>query len=322
VRTRLVSLAALALVAIAARTSAAEDASTREAGKHFQRGVALYSEADYHAALVEFKRAYALVPNSAVLFNVGETQYQLQDYASALTTLERWLTESSANDPRRAEVEGTVEVLRSRVGYVTIVTVPAGVDVTLDDQVIAKASLDKPVLVSIGRRKVVASMTGRAPVTRYVDVAADDNVTVTLQLPAPAADAPPLPAPRVAPAIANSPPAPTSSGGALRVAGWITVGTLASGTIAFGLLASKASGDLEHARAAYPTSNATLSHDASLVTMYATIADALGAACLVVGGITIISSLSSSSSSAPTRGSTTGARVSIGPASARVELVF
>jgi len=59
----------------------------REAGKHFQRGVTLYNETDYRAALVEFRRAYDLAPNAAVLYNIGETEYQLRDYASALITL-------------------------------------------------------------------------------------------------------------------------------------------------------------------------------------------------------------------------------------------
>ena len=69
------------------------DGSVREADRHFQRGVALYVEADYRGALVEFERAYTLAPNGIVLFNVGETQYQLRDYAAALATFEHYLVE-------------------------------------------------------------------------------------------------------------------------------------------------------------------------------------------------------------------------------------
>src|SRR5688572_20736629 len=75
----------------------AADAPTQEqikdAGRHFQRGVALFSEADYPGALVEFKRANEIAPNAAVLWNIGQTQYQLRNYAAALTTFEKYLNE-------------------------------------------------------------------------------------------------------------------------------------------------------------------------------------------------------------------------------------
>ena len=170
--------APLLVVAFTA-VAAADDggAAAREAGKHFQRGVALYGEADYRAALVEFKRAYTTLPNAAVLYNVGEAEYQLQDYASALTTFERYLGETSGTDSHHAEVEADLDVLRARVGHLAIATVPAGADVSVDDQSVGHDPFDKSLLVSIGRRKVVAAMSGHASVTRYVDVAADDNVS-------------------------------------------------------------------------------------------------------------------------------------------------
>src|ERR1043165_5818761 len=74
-----------------AHAEPASDSSVKEAGKHFQRGVTLYNEADYRAALVEFKRAYEIAPNSAVLYNIGQTYYQLQNYAAALVALGRYL---------------------------------------------------------------------------------------------------------------------------------------------------------------------------------------------------------------------------------------
>jgi hypothetical protein len=308
------TLLALAVASLAPRAALADEGGTREAAKHFQRGVMLYGEADYRAALVEFKRAYAIAPNVAVLYNVAEAEYQLYDYANALVTFERYLAETSASDGRRAEVEGNIEVLRSRVGHLSIATVPAGADVTLDDQALAKTSLDKPVLVSIGRRKLVASMAGRPPVTRYVDVAADDNMSVTLQLP-PLADAPPAPVvspPRLATHEAPPPPAPEGGSG-WRTVGWLTTGALAAGAVTFGILGAKASSDLARARGAFPVSSSTLSHDASLVTTYATLADALAGAAVVIGGITLVSALSSSSPRA---------RATMGLASTRLEVLW
>ncbi len=315
--------AALATATVVVGEAAAQEAESpaREAGKHFQRAVALYGEADYRSALVEFKRAYALAPNTAVLYNVGEAEFQLQDYASALTTFRHFLAEAGPADGHRAEVENDVEVLRSRVGHVNVTTVPAGADIAVDDVPVGKTPLEDSVLVSIGHRKVVATMGGRQPVTRYVDVAADDNVAVTLPLGSedgaatgrrPSRDAEP----------SDAPP-PSHAGSGLRIAGWVATGVFASGAVAFGILAEKAGSDLKDARNTYPTTAAALDHDASVATTYSILADSLAAAAIVVGGITLYSTISSpSSANAPKHGSSGGARVMLGPTSARVEMAF
>jgi tetratricopeptide (TPR) repeat protein len=315
---RIVVALALSLAMLSSGDAFAQE-GTREASKHFQRAVALYNEADYRAALVEFRRAYSLSPNAAVLYNVGEAEYQLQDYAGALVTFERYLTESNPLEVHRTEVESNVEVLRARVGHLTISTSPPGADVTVDDQAIGKTPFDKSILVSIGHRKIISSMPGRLPVTRYVDVAADDNVTVSLQLPAQSEAAP-----ASQPLIATSDSGRASrSGPALRTAGWITTGTLAAGAVSFGLLALKEAGDLRTARNTFPASSGALQHDAALTSTYSAVADSLTAAALVIGGLTLFSTLSSQSPSSGQRGSTGGTtRIVLGPGSARFEGTF
>ncbi|MGO8997977.1 MAG: PEGA domain-containing protein [Polyangiaceae bacterium] len=316
-----VGIITLLVTALFASSAGADDgASVRDAAKHFQRGVTLYGEADYRAALVEFKRAYATAPNVAVLYNVGETEYQLQDYASALTTFERYLGEATASESHRGEVESTLEILRARVGHLTITTTPPGADITLDDTAVGRTPYDKALLVSIGRRKVVASMAGRSPVSRYVDVAADDNVSVTLVLSAESTAStiavPQAPAPKVEPESTGN------TGATLRTIGWITTGASAVGAVTFGLLAMKASSNLEAARASYPTTSATLNGDASLTTTYSILADSLTAAAILIGGVTLYSTLSSSAPTASKRGSAGATRVSLGPGSVRFEMTF
>ena len=298
----------------------AEEAESpiREAGKHFQRGVVLYSETDYRAALVEFKRAYGLAPNAAVLYNIGETEYQLQDYAAALTTFKRYLTESNPTDGHRPEVEASVEVLKTRVGHLSITTTPPGAELTIDDQLIGKTPIDEPLLVSIGHRKVVTTMSGRPAVTRYVDVAADDNVSVSLQLPVPL-DGAQLFAPPQRTNLPSEVPPSRGNGSALRVVGWVATGALTAGAVTFGLLANTEANDLRHARDTFPTTSAQLNHDASLTTTYSVIADAMTAAAVVVGGITLFSTVSSLSTAGERTG---GARVMLGPMSARMQLSF
>jgi hypothetical protein len=312
-------LGAVAAMATPGSAQAQQTGSNfHEAGLRFQRGVSLYNEADYHAALVEFKRAYLLAPNAAVLYNIGETQYQLQDYASALTTFQRYLAESGPTAAHRSEVESNVEILHARVGHLSIVTTPPGADITVDDQALGKTPFDKPFLVSIGHRKVIASIPGRPPITRYVDIAADDNASVSLAVP-PATDA----SQGVAPLPSTTPPEQSGGNGStLRVVGWIATGTFAAGAVVFGLLANKEAGTLSNDRGTYPVSSSTLTHDSNLTTTFAVLSDSFTAAAIILGGITLYSTLSSSSSSTTTRGSRDNIRVTLGPASARFQMTF
>src|SRR5438046_1076480 len=97
---RPIALAVLASLALwggatsVARGDVPSAAAVNDAAKHFQRGVTMYTEADYRAALVEFRRAYEIAPNATVLYNIAQTYYQLQDYAGALVTFERYLAEA------------------------------------------------------------------------------------------------------------------------------------------------------------------------------------------------------------------------------------
>ncbi|HEX8793142.1 MAG TPA: PEGA domain-containing protein [Polyangiaceae bacterium] len=314
-----IALAAAAVVLLAPVLSRADESgSTRDAAKHFQRAVALYGEADYRAALVEFKRAYAIAPNTSVLYNVGETQYQLQDYAGALTSFERYLAESSASDAHRTEVENDVEILRARVGHLSVVTIPPGADVSVDDQAVGHTPIDKPVLVSVGHRKVTASMPGRPAVTRYVDVATDDNLSVTLQMPDMTGNGTAGSAKPYGDGTSAAHPPSADGGHTLQTLGWITTGGLAIGAIATGIVAAHESSTLQSDRNTYPQNSATLERDAHATTTYSVIADSLAAGAVLVGGITLVSMLGGGSSSTPKRGSAGEVQVVLGPTSAGI----
>jgi tetratricopeptide (TPR) repeat protein len=266
-------LAAVSVIAVADPAPSAQ----KEAGKHFQRGVALYNETDYRAALVEFRRAYEIAPNAVVLYNIGETQYQLQNYAAALTTLERYLNESGDKASHRDEVEQTIETLRTRVGKVAVTTNVAGCEITVDDELVGKSPLASPVLVSIGRRKVTAMYPGRAPDTRFVEVATGDTVKLALALPDPeAAQAQPL---------QDAPKPPQKS--SLPTIGWVATGVLGAGSIVMGVLAYHTSSQLKDEKATFPANGDDLNKKASRVTTYAAIADILGGAAIVTGGLTL-----------------------------------
>ncbi|HEU4731668.1 MAG TPA: tetratricopeptide repeat protein, partial [Kofleriaceae bacterium] len=269
---RAVSLTVLASLALSsgalsiARADAPSPAAISDAGKHFQRGVTLYNEADYRAALVEFRRAYEIAPNPAVLYNIGQTYFQLQNYAAALMALGRYLTEAGSSAAHRREVEQTIDTLQARVGKIAVTTSLPDCDITVDDEPVGKTPLADPVLVSIGRRKVSALRDGRVVETRFVDVAAGDTVNLNLSIGEAGARGVPL-----APGPDDKPPANR----AVRI-GWITTGVLGAGAVSTGVVAWLASRDLSDARKSV-TSREDLDSKSSRVSKFALAADILGA---------------------------------------------
>jgi tetratricopeptide (TPR) repeat protein len=275
----------------------ASDEALREAASRFQRGVTLYSQGDYQGALLEFRRAYEITPNGSVLYNIAETEYQLRDYASALTTFERYLVEAGNTDAHRVEVETNIIELRSHVGRLTINTIPRGAEVSVDDRVVGKTPFDSPVVVGVGHVRVTATMPGRTPASREVEVAAQDDLTVLLQLaPLPLAKAAPPHAPAVT--LVDAAPARAGGGSSLRSAGWITAGVLGAGAIAMGLLAIHEGATLKSERDAYQDDmsaqyasdkRSRLDQLSSRTRTYSLLGDSLGAAAVVVGAITLMS---------------------------------
>src|SRR4051812_29519826 len=74
--------------------------AVREAGERYGRGLSLYSEGDYALAVIEFERAYALVSDYRVLYNVGQVRIQLGNYALARVARETKLRDGG--EPGRA----------------------------------------------------------------------------------------------------------------------------------------------------------------------------------------------------------------------------
>jgi hypothetical protein len=115
----------------------------------------------------------------------------------------------------------------------------------------------------------------------------------------------------------------SGGGSAVRTVGWIATGVLAASAVTFGLLAVRDSSDLKNARNTFPTTSGALTHESNLVSTYSALADSLVAAAIVVGAITLVSALSSSSNAPPRTGAIRAARVSLGPlASTSFEMTF
>ncbi len=261
----------LCLFTMSARAS---DNATKEAGKHFQRGVDLYNDGDFRGALVEFKKAYETWPRANVLYDIGQTQFQLLDYAGSLTTMNRYLAETGPSAPHRAEVETTVETLRGRVGRIAVTT-ESGCEVLVDDEPAGQSPLMQSLLVSIGPRRIAVKCQERPVVTRQVEVTAGDRLEVEIKVPA-------AQVMRAAALIKKADEPPSRVG---WIAGWTVTGLLVVGTVAVGASTLVQSDRLEQLKQSYPVQRSTLDHQASLVDGLSIASDVLGACALVSAAI-------------------------------------
>jgi hypothetical protein len=259
-----------------AATAQAADNSSREASRHFQRGVELYNDGDFRGALVEFKKANEVWPRANVLYDIGQTQYQLLDYAGALSTMNRYLAETGPNAAHRAEVEATVETLRGRVGSVLVTTEVSGCEVTVDGEPAGTTPVQHAIQVSVGLRKITASCHGRPSVTRSVEVSAGERLDVELRIPAPLVA-------RVAAPATRGPDGPPSKAG--LIASWTTTSLLIAGTVAVGASTLAQQSRLESMKGSYPIERSTLDKQASLVGGLSIASDVIGACALVAAGV-------------------------------------
>lgn len=318
---RAAALAALFAIASAPLTAAAQTptkAALDEASSRFKKGVDLYKEGDYRAALIEFRRAYELAPNYSVLYNMGQVQFQLQDYVGALSSLERYLSEggSQVTAQRKAEVARDVDKLRARVAKLEIVTNVSDADIAIDDLPAGKSPLAKPLLVSAGRRKITISKAGFQSATKLVDVAGADSARVSIDLAESSAAVAPVPAPATGtealPAVdMTNPPPPASTAtpppstateepsSAPIVIGWTLTAGLTAGAVICGVLALGASSDLDAAREAPGQTRQGLDDAKSKTAGLALATDLLAAGAVVVGGISIYLTASGGSAEPP-----------------------
>jgi tetratricopeptide (TPR) repeat protein len=105
-------LAVLAL-GLTARVAAADDAATRTAKRHFERGQKLYALTKFRDALDEYQQAYDARPIPDFLFNIGQCYRNLGDYDAAIFSYKKYLaaTPDAAN---RAQVEQLIEDLQTK----------------------------------------------------------------------------------------------------------------------------------------------------------------------------------------------------------------
>jgi hypothetical protein len=256
-------------------------ARRNEASAHFRRGVELFREQAFRAALVELQRANELEPDYRILFNIGQTKFHVQDYLGATQSYELYLSQGGHVIPaeRRAQVEEALASLRERVGRIGVTVNRHGAEVFVDDANVGTAPMSSTILANVGRHRVLARSADGASDARTVDVAGGDVVEVSLV----------LAAPRGEPGIAHQAEQPArvwSMKRKLAVVNWSAGALLLGAGAATGTLASKANDELKQLLETPDVSQSNVSEERSTLRALALSTDVLvatGAAAAAVG---------------------------------------
>ena len=102
-------------------------------------------------ALAAYEEAYAIRPDTAVVYNIGRAHQALGDFPAALESLEKF--ESTAPPDVRARVPGLPTLLadvRKHVSMIAVSSDVAGATVRLDARVLGTTPLPAPVRVNAG----------------------------------------------------------------------------------------------------------------------------------------------------------------------------
>jgi hypothetical protein len=276
-------VATFVLASLLVAATARADSKLDEAKAHLASGTQLYDENNFRGALVEFQKAYELAPSWRILFNIGQVEMEVQDYAGALRAYTRYLKEGGPDVPpdRLAQVNSEIERLKGRVGFLVVQTT-AGAQVLVDDVQVGYAPLPESVAVSAGQHRVTVTLAGREPLTRVFDVAGRESVTAALAIEAPTSTGPTT---STVTTTAPKPEGPRSKTPVYVM--WGVTGGLAIGAGVFAFMAHSADNDLATLRATYPVTDAQLSSQHDKVVRDAAITDILTAATVASAGIAL-----------------------------------
>lgn len=168
----------LALAALISATPAEK----KEAATHYQRGISLFKEANYPAALSEFKAAYQAMPSWEVLFNLGLCQRRLFQYGAAIKSFDRYLAEGGPKVPadRRAAVDTELTQIRALTATVAIIVKGPTAKVSLDGELLGETPLNELALLGPGKHLVRAERDGCSPDEKTIEVVSGQAQAVEL----------------------------------------------------------------------------------------------------------------------------------------------
>jgi len=256
-----------------------------EAKQRFDRGFELYEEGEYPLALIEFNRAYELVPNYRVLYNIGQVCIQLGQYANARRALEEYLAKGGDGlaPDRRAAVNKDLEMLRHRTAFLTIGANLEGAEVLVDDVLVGKTPLGPAMLVDAGMHRVTVRRPGYLLKTTNVTLAGGDEETLDVALER---------QPEQKTIVVRERELVEDTATTWIIAGWVTTGALAAGAVVTGIMGASEADELDQLRGGLASDYngdlpRRLSEARSNAKTLFLVSDVLTGAAVITGGLSL-----------------------------------
>ncbi len=261
----------------------------------FQRGVELYKDGNFDAALAEFSRAYQLQPNYRILFNLAQTQMERHDSVEAQRLLRQYLNDGGAElvPERRAQVERDLVALQKRVAELRVSVDVPGAELLIDGAVVGVSPLGSSLWVNAGVRQLLVRKPGHLPTERSLSVPGGESVTLELHLePEPVA-------PRTVEPVVQA-RAPRRPGVETKVwVGLASTAVLAGTAATFGLLTLQADRKLDRELGRFPGDPSAIEKRQDNQRTLALLSDAFSGATLIAAGATLYFVLAGPSTATP-----------------------
>ena len=276
-----------------------------QASAHFRRGVELFQEEAFRAALAEFQRANEIAPDYRLLYNIGQVKLELHDYLGAAQAYERYLSAGylDISPERRKEVEDALTALRERVSSVKIVVNRKDAEVFIDDVKVGTSPIAAPVLVNVGGHRVTARTSYGSTDTEIIDVAGGDMANVTLEVAAPT------------PSVVVVEKKPWNRAERTAVVTWAAAGGVGVGALIAGLMANSAQKDLDKLLETQGVSRKSIANKRDSAQLRAVTTDVLigtAAAAAVAGTLTWIIGHEKAEKPEAKKGPVAGLRMDVG----------
>ena len=279
----------------------------RAAVEHFDKGVTLYRGGSPEAAVIEFEASYRLSGNYRLLYNIALCRNDAKDYVGATEAYQRYLSEGGEqiDRNRREEVLDQIKRLTLFIGRLTVSTnAPAGSDLVVDDRVVAVLPLLRPLVLSVGTKKVAIVSGSATLVSKTVMVTSGSSSTVDLtvserQAPAGRIDAQPRALPGRPAEVRES------SGPAFPWLPWVIAGVFGTTATVTGVLAVGARNDAARAQARFGSRGSDIEPKQSEAEKLGLASDVFSGATILTAGLATFLSIRYWSTSAP--------KVAIGP---------
>ncbi len=162
------------------RAEVARADQSARAKELFLKGVSAYSQQNYVAALVYFRKSYELKPKPVVLYNIAMCHRALFQYKASIEAFKKYLATMGRKirRSRRREVESYIREMEAKLGRIALDVKPDGAEVLLDGRPVGRTPLPGELTVDPGTHVVVVRKEGYETFRKEVELA--DGQTLAL----------------------------------------------------------------------------------------------------------------------------------------------